>query len=296
MSDSDGETEESKPCPCGTNMKNELTIECSDCKAEWHLKCCGLEGLTKKPISSLEIKGWKCPICFEPAIHVQQAKKSTPVLSQDTVNNIVTIVNSTIEANLKQLLSPENLTEERTTITDDFQLVQSRKRARSFQKVLNDQEEEKILIEKKKDNLIIYGMPESNHEDKKSEMLEDFRRLKKTYEEKAELQKEDIKHITRIGIKGNGKIRPIQITLSSQEKRKELLTNNMNLKLLEEHVSTNIYVSPDRTRNQRDADKELRTELKRRKNLGENLVIRNNKIVPFRERAQATTTWASLFQ
>ena len=61
-------------------------------------------------------------------------------------------------------------------------------------------------------------------------------------------------------------------------------------------ISANIYVSTDRTKKQREADKELRDELKRRKDLGEkNLVIRNSKIVPFQQRAQAITSWASLF-
>ena len=292
MSDSESDD---KPCPCGTTIENTFTIECSECEAEWHLKCCGLEGLTQRPITNLEKKGWKCPSCFEPAVHVQRTKKTASTLTQDTVNNIVTIVNSTVEANLMQLLSPENLTEDRAEITENFTLVQNRSRERSIQKVLDEQKEEEILIKKKENNLIIYGMPESATEDKKEEMMEDYRKIKKVYNEKVEIQEADLKHITRLGIKGNDKIRPIQITLSSQTKRKEILTNNMNLKLLEDNISTNIYVSPDRTKKQREADKELRKELKRRKDLGENLTIRNNKIVPFRQRAQDTPTWASLF-
>ena len=129
---------ESKPCPCGTIQPDKLTIECSECEAEWHLKCCGLEGLTQRPITNLEKKGWKCPACFEPAIHVQKTKKA-PVLTQDTVDNIVTIVNSTVEANLKQLLSPENLNEEQSAFTQDFTLVQAKKREKSIQKVLDEQ-------------------------------------------------------------------------------------------------------------------------------------------------------------
>lgn len=293
MPDSDNE---SKPCPCGATIGDAVTIECSECVAEWHLKCCGLEGLTKKPITKLEEKGWKCPSCFEPAIHIQPARKTTPTLSQDTVDNIVTIVNSTIEANLKQLLSPENLTEDRTEVAEAYTLVQHRRSERNMQRVLVEQKEEEILIKKKEDNLIVYGMPESNLTEKKEEMLEDFRRIKKVYSERVDLQEQDLKHITRLGTKDDDKIRPIQITLHSQNKRKELLTKNMNLKLLEDDISTNIYISPDRTRKQREADKELRAVLKRRKDAGEtNLVIRNNRIVPFRERAQDTTTWASLF-
>ena len=295
MSDSD-EEDPIIPCPCGTLVTNTFTIECNQCKAEWHLKCCGLSGLTKKPIENLEKNQWKCPTCFEPAIHNQQAKKSSPVLTQAVVENIVTIVNSTIEANLKQLLSPENLTEDTATVAEEFQTVQHRRREKSMQKVLEEQREEEILIEKKKDNLVIYGIPEPNLEDKKEEMLEDFRKLKKAYSDRVELKEEDIGHITRIGIKENNKIRPVQISLKSPNKRKDLLTKNMNLKLLENNISTNLYVSPDRTKKQREADKELRAELKRRKDGGEaNLVIRSNKIVPFQDRAQVTQTWASLF-
>ena len=294
MSDTDEEPEP-KPCPCGTKNQ-ELTISCQECEAEWHLKCCGLEGLTKRPITTLENKGWKCPSCFEPAIHVQKTKPTPPTLTKEIVDNIVTIVNSTVETNLKQLLSAENLTEDATSIAEGFTTVQSRRRERSFQRVLEDQKEEETLIEKKKANLIIYGMPESSLEDQKEATLADFRKLQKVYADRVELKKEDLTHMARIGIKNNDKIRPIQITLSSQDTRKTLLTKNMNLKLLENNISTNIYVSTDRTKKQREADKELRAELKRRKDQGEtNLVIRNNRIVPFRERAQGYSTWASIF-
>ena len=139
-------------------------------------------------------------------------------------------------------------------------------------------------------------MPEPHTEDKKEELLEDYRRIEKIYEGKVELRQEDLKHMTRIGAKGNGKIRPIQITLSPN-KRKELLTRNKDLKLLEDSTSTNIYVSTDRTKKQREADKVLREELKRRKLANPNLVIRNSRIVeavPFHQRAQTTTTWASI--
>ena len=55
---------------------------------------------------------------------------------------------------------------------------------------------------------IFYGMPESNLEDNKEELLADFRKLKKVYADRVELKKEDITHMTRIGIKNNSKTRP----------------------------------------------------------------------------------------
>ena len=69
----------------------------------------------------------------------------------------------------------------------------------------------------------------------------------------------------------------------------------MKLKLLEDDVSSNIYVSTDRTKKQREEDKKLRDELKRRKLTEPNLVIRNNRIVPFHQAAQGSCSWASVF-
>lgn len=294
-SDSEHDEDEAtaKPCPCGVETEpNTFTIECAECECEWHLKCCGLIGLTKKPIQNLERKKWKCLRCFEPAIHIQPAKKPASI-SEETIDSIVSIVNSTVEENLKQLLSPENLREE-TPETQKFTLVNRRRRETSIQKVLVEQREEEILIEKKKDSLIIFGMPETNTDDRKEEMLDDYRRIEKLYETKVTLNKEDVTYIGRLGIKDREKNRPIKITLTDQRKRMELLTKNFNLKLLENDISTNIYVSTDRTKKQREADKLLRDELKIKKVTNPNLVIRNNKIVPFRARTQDTTTWASI--
>lgn len=295
-----GDEDEEPACPCEQESDNPLKVKCGSCKCSWHLKCCGLEGLTQSPITKIETHGWKCPRCFELPIHIQPPKKTS--ISQETINNIVSIVNSTVENNLNVLLSAENLNEEPTNedgapVEEPFTLIQSRRREKSIQKALVDQREEDLLIEKKKDNLVIFGMPESDTEDKKEEMLEDYRKIEKIYEGKVELLQEDIKHMTRIGAKSTNKIRPIQITLNPN-KRKELLTRNKELKLLENSTSTNIYVSTDRTKKQREADKVLREELKRRKRTNPNLVIRNSKIVeavPFHQRAQTTTTWASIF-
>ena len=297
----DDEVDETeKPCPCGTDIPNSPTINCTDCEADWHLKCCGLQGLTAQPIKKLMQNGWRCPSCFELPIHIQPIKKvqSASPMTPEAISTIVSIVNSTVEENLKQLLSPENLTEETAEIADGYTLIQAKRREKSFQKAIEAQKEEEILIDKKKDNLIIYNMPEATNDDKKEEMLEDFRNIQKVYNGRVVLEKRDLTKVTRLGAKAADKTRPILITFSTQEKRKEILTKNMNLKLLDEesNTSTNIYVSTDRTQKQRDADKELRKELTRQKLKNPNLTIRNNRIVPFPRPAQDNTTWASVWE
>ena len=294
MSDTEDE-ETACDCPCGKeNDDAGLMIECSTCETNYHPQCCGLDGLTKSPLKHLKKKKWVCPRCFkfpENFPKTLQKEKTTSQITEQTVDQIIAIVNSTVEENLKTLLAPENL-EKGDDNNEDFTRV-TRRRQNSIQKVIREEKEEEILIEKKKKNLIIFNIPESSNEEKKEEMLEDFQKIQKVYTDKATLVKGDIAHITRLGAKDPQKTRPVLITLKEEDKRKELLTKNKNLKLLEDHISTNIYVSPDLTRKQREADKALREELKQLKKTNANLVIRNHKIVPFRE-AQDVPTWASL--
>ena len=304
--------DEEPTCPCKKKI-NILMLECDQCETFWHISCCGLTGLTQQPINKLIANHWKCPRCFKFSEEIPTEDSDTVKtnLDEDTVNSIVALVNTTVIKSLKTLLSPEDSDEDsdteelQATAADDgndFTVVSRKKRKRiqqekqqerSFQKALEEQREEEILIEKKKDNLIIYGMPEAATEDKKEEMLADFNNLKKVYEGKLNVEQADLTHISRLGKKGTN-VRPILITLANQNKRKELLTNNMNLKLNANHESTSIYVSTDRTKKQREEYNKLRTELKERKKTDPNLTIRNYKIVPFRQAAQETQSWAQI--
>ena len=183
--------------------------------------------------------------------------------------------------------------------------VESEETRNKIEQVINDQKVEKgrldeeRLKEKKKNNLMIYNIPEEEFEDTMLRMEDDFKKLKETYAEKnITVTEKDLVQINRIGEKRRDHVRPVVITLVNQEKRMELLTNNKNLKLKHEHEVINIYVATDKTPKQRDAEKILRDELNRRKDAGEtDLGIRNNKIVksvPFPGGAQQS--WASRFR
>lgn len=330
----DGENAEEEPtCPCKRKLTNVLLLECDQCENFWHITCCGLAGLTQQPINKLIANHWKCPRCFVFPEEVETTPADEPKdkvnLDQDTVKNIIALVNTTVMNSLKNLLSPEDSedsesdTEDSLTAAADdeeeavggatnYTQVKKRKRKREkkrqqerqqqvLQKALEEQREEETLIEKKKDNLIIYGMPEPATDDKDEEMMDDFNNLKKIYDGKATIEQADLTHVTRLGKKA-AKPRPILITLANQEKRKELLTKNMNLKLLNDttHESIPIYVSTDRTKKQREDFNKLREELKERKKTDPNLTIRNNKIVPkaepFRQEARGAHTWAQLIK
>ena len=307
--------EDNPTCPCKKKNKT-LMLECDECETFWHTTCCGLTGLTQAAINKLIQNQWKCPRCFKfpESIPVEIETEDKTNLDKDTVANIISLVNKTVITSLKTLLSPETHSddsdsedpkeEDDETQEINFEEVRKKRRRRKrakqqekqqecVQKALEEQREEEILIEKKKNNLIIYGMPETNTEDKQQELIEDFNNLKKVYEGKVTIEKEDLNHMTRLGKRGTNP-RPIQITPASQNMRKDLLTKNMNLKLKVNNESTPIYVSPDRTDKQRAEYRKLRDELTERKKSNPNLCIRNNKIIPFRPAAQETYTWAQV--
>ena len=73
-----------------------------------------------------------------------------------------------------------------------------------------------------------------------------------------------------------------------------ILRNNKDIKLLDANKSTKIFVSTDKTPKERETENQLRAELQRRKDEGEeNLIIRNGKILLFRQPAHKS--WADLF-
>ena len=156
------------------------------------------------------------------------------------------------------------------------------------QKVVNEETQKREDI---KSSLIVYGIKENKDAEKTDTMKTDFKTIKELYKNRVPISSDDIVHITRVGQHKENLIRPIKITFASLEKRLQVLRNNKDLLLYgdedecefdfceDEDNHKHIYVSPDKTKQQRDEEKELRKELKIRKVLEPNLIIRNCKII-----------------
>ena len=84
--------------------------------------------------------------------------------------------------------------------------------------------------------------------------------------------------VLRLARSASNKARPLLVTVTDLEEKLLILRNAFNLRHHKEF--SNIFISPDRTKQERESFRMLTDELKRRKSNGEtNLVIRNNKIV-----------------
>ena len=173
---------------------------------------------------------------------------------------------------------------------------------------LNKQREEKVeekRIEEKEKNLIVYGIPEK-FDDPGQQMKNDFETINEIYMNRVNIREDDIINIIRLGTKNDDQIRPIKITFESTDKRMKVLRNNKNLVLYDDSFPEckadfcnlkenhkHIYVSTDKTKQQRDTEKTLRQELKERKAKGEtNITIRNFKIV--KTTVRAYPCWADV--
>ena len=85
-----------------------------------------------------------------------------------------------------------------------------------------------------------------------------------------------IENVHRIGKVVEGRNRLIRVILSSEDCKDRVLREARQLRNASEFK--NVYVNPDLTLRQRQEGKRLREELKRRRELGEDVVLRHGSI------------------
>ena len=133
------------------------------------------------------------------------------------------------------------------------------------------QEREK---ERRKYNVCIQNLPESNA------TSADDRKAYDTMEARCmlaamRLQTIDVKSAVRIGKKSDDRPRPLMITLDSD--REQVLRRARFVRRYKDWQT--VFIDPDRTPLEQEKFKETRAEFKRRKEAGENIIMRDGKIL-----------------
>ena len=132
--------------------------------------------------------------------------------------------------------------------------------------------------ERRKNNLIIYNLPESTDNSKDKSFFTEL--CKSVFDTTVKITKS-----LRLGKKHENKNRPLLIGLENQQNVVNITSRAAYLRHHDKYE--NIYIAPDMTKYQRSKHKQLVDELKRRKSNGENnLIIRNGEIVTRRLRTQ----------
>lgn len=120
----------------------------------------------------------------------------------------------------------------------------------------------------KKNNLIIHGIKET--ENNYEGLLETVKELFNTLE--VQIEKNDINRINRIGKKNLTKTRPIIISLTTFNKKIEILKNKKKM-------PKNTYMTEDLTKEALQKHKELKNQLKQERERGNEAYIRNGQII-----------------
>ena len=192
-------------------------------------------------------------------------------------------------------------------ISENFKAVkdtqaETKRRLDEAIKMQKEEKDEQTKIESKKNNLIIFGLPETELTPAQ-QMLSDFNVLKEIYEERVNLEENDIADLRRIGKAKDNQHRPLIVVFKDTELRNNVLKNNKYLKLERDDFERceckfpskhiHIYVTDDKTPKQQELDRKLREELKKKRQDGEqDLVIRNGKII--NKKRSKTPRWIEI--
>lgn len=124
--------------------------------------------------------------------------------------------------------------------------------------------------------LIVSGLSEPSRGTVAERHNEDIQSLKTLFTElgAGELQVEEA---TRIGRNVGQRPKLLRLKCQSLDVKFDLLKRSKNLRKSAQF--SNVYINPDLTKLQRQADKALRAELKQRRNNGEKVVIHRGRVI-----------------
>ncbi len=311
----------SKICPCSLQKSgNCIWIQCNDLKCQqwWHASCAGFEKPKNSALNA--IGAWKCPMCVMASIPTcssrdAQKKFETVIEEQESWskreeknrNEFYERVSRQLEDFKKEIKKGMGLAEnsyKKALIGDNnVQKVKQNKieveKVQSEQKekhrVQEDQlesldEEEMQLRERKKMNVCLFNLPESDSTDSSISYKEDMLKLKKVLFSQDGFDPKHVKRAYRVGQISNERIRPMVIQFTDEVTRLNVLKMNQ-LQYNNSTKNVPVFTGINKTKKQVLLYKKLVKELTLRRDNGEvDLVIRNDRIVkkhPFRPSPQS---------
>ena len=262
------------PYPCGrceSDCKDtNKCMQCELCLAWFHIICVNIEQEAYLWLKKLPGSRWFCEGC------------------NPKLENIMEKANS-IEAETKALKT------DMTNVKDRLEKVEKKLQG-SVHKEIGSALNERTDIERRKLNLVVFNLPESecppeiekNAWDLPQKIEKDIASITKIIEEelKIEINEDELLvDARRLGKKPVGesgdkpKPRPLKIVFRDMAKKREVLTAAKNLRKSTDKVAKGLFINPDLTENQRKLDKELREKMWQRRENGENVVIRRGELV-----------------
>lgn len=131
--------------------------------------------------------------------------------------------------------------------------------------------------DRRKPNLIVSGIPEKADGSVNDRKQWDMEQVEALFGNLVDLNENVVKAIYRIGNTNSAKPRLLKVVCRDVYTKRDLLSKAKNLR--SEPKYQNVYLNTDLTQLQQKENKKLREELQRRRNAGEDVVIRYGKVV-----------------
>ena len=277
--------------------KAEVTVACGICEKIAHAACVNIDAEVCDKMKAQANWHWYCDVCNGKVIGLinEMAKLDAKV---EAVSKELEEVREHVDMNSRQIkdeithlwveidsvkaqLSKANENDESinrqvqeltTALINDGPWSEAiKKEVDSGLKSVREDVEEQIEIDRRRNNLMLFGVAEMDAGEDSEVVKQLFSTLKLDYARHVE-------SLVRIGKFSTEKSRPIKLRIKSFEGKKEILIRAKLLRELEGYKG--VFIAPDLTRKQQALDKDLRMNLKTIKEAGQKQAfIKAGKIV-----------------
>ena len=137
---------------------------------------------------------------------------------------------------------------------------------------------ESLEREKRRNNLVLYNLKESDKDEAMQRYVEDENHIKKIFGQELQRDNFKIERIVRLGIKKDNLRRPTLVEMRSEREKIDILRNAKMMRYSTEYPK--LYINKDLTVTERKRVKELRDQLRERRNGGEGeFIIKRGQVV-----------------
>ena len=259
-------------------------IACDMCRIWFHIGCAKVSMEEYKVLQKSKRMKWYCEKCDckmhnnSAVISEQKIKMVRMENDQREIKEKMGELQSEIES-LKQIilnLQKEVRAQNISTNNRTRDMENNEGEENNQLEIIREEMRESQEKEKKKNNLILFNVPESVEQRNESRIEDDKKWCKKVFSRREglglEIQDEDVIEVIRLGKRQeleNSKPRPLLVKMYSAGIKWHVIKNAKKLKNSSEEDVKKIFIVPDLTEKEREKDRELRKELERRRNNGE---------------------------
>ena len=237
---------EEEICLCCQKVftKRDGCVQCFLCELWAHVKCSGLSSECMKALGSKKNDGiaWTCRACKSFATKYSK-------------------INLKIDARLdkleEQIDKVEELQEEVKKLNKKVELMESISKTNDNDSFMDELRERDY----RKENILLYALPEPTASTGEQRARIDLNRLKDTLDQlKIKIGDDDIKFMIRVGRFENTKMRPALVGIPNSTLREKILSKAPLLNNMRPPFNA-IKIAKDLTRRQREDDKNMRLEV-----------------------------------